>query len=68
MLLRPKLCPLVFKARVGISGVMPKVCLPAGEDWLPINPKGEDMDTILRTSVLDLEKMKIWTAPKAERL
>ncbi|MEJ2199349.1 MAG: hypothetical protein P8X54_12405 [Desulfuromonadales bacterium] len=47
---------------------MPKVCLPAGEDWLPINPKGEDMDTILRASVPDLEKMKIWTAPKAERL
>jgi hypothetical protein len=47
---------------------MPKVCLPGGEDWLPINRKGEDMDIILRAYVPDLEKMKIWTAPKAERL
>ena len=38
------------------------------ENWLPINRKDEDMDIVLRAYVADLEKMKIWTAPKAETL
>ena len=38
------------------------------ENWLPINRKDEDMDIVLRVYVADLEKMKTWTAPKAEKL
>jgi hypothetical protein len=38
------------------------------ENWLPINRKDEDMDVILRIYVPDLEKMKTWQAPKAEKL
>jgi hypothetical protein len=38
------------------------------ENWLPINRKDEDMDIVLRAYVADLEKMKTWTAPKAETL
>jgi len=38
------------------------------ENWLPINRKDEDMDVVLRAYVADLEKMKAWTAPKAEKL
>jgi hypothetical protein len=38
------------------------------ENWLPINRKDEDMDIVLRAYVADLEKMKTWTAPKAEKL
>ncbi len=44
---------------------------PAGapeENWLPINRKDENMDIVLRVYVPDLEKMKTWTPPKAERL
>jgi hypothetical protein len=44
---------------------------PAGvpeENWLPINRKDEDIDIVLRAYVADLEKMKTWTAPKAEKL
>ena len=40
----------------------------ADENWLPINRKDEDMDIVLRAYVADLEKMKTWTAPKAEKL
>jgi hypothetical protein len=36
------------------------------ENWLPINRKDENMDIVLRVYVPDLEKMKTWTAPKAE--
>ena len=36
------------------------------ENWLPINRKDEVMDVVLRIYVPDLEKMKSWTAPKAE--
>jgi len=35
------------------------------ENWLPINRKDENMDIILRIYVPDLEKLKIWEAPKA---
>lgn len=38
------------------------------ENWLPINRNDEDMDIVLRAYVPDLEKMKTWTAPKAETL
>jgi hypothetical protein len=38
------------------------------ENWLLINRKDEDMDIVLRAYVADLEKMKTWTAPKAETL
>jgi hypothetical protein len=36
------------------------------ENWLPINRKDENLDIVLRIYVPDLEKMKTWTAPKAE--
>jgi len=37
------------------------------ENWLPINRKDENLDIILRIYVPDLEKMKTWTPPKAEK-
>jgi len=40
----------------------------ADENWLPINRKDEDLDIVLRVYVPDLEKMKTWQAPKAEKL
>ncbi|CAB1079349.1 hypothetical protein JY97_03080 [Alkalispirochaeta odontotermitis] len=36
------------------------------ENWLPINRKDEDLSINLRIYVPDEEKMKTWTAPKAE--
>jgi hypothetical protein len=38
------------------------------ENWLPINRKDENLDVILRIYMPDVEKMKTWSAPKAERL
>jgi len=38
------------------------------ENWLPINRQDENMDIILRIYVPDLEKMKTWSPPKAEKL
>jgi hypothetical protein len=38
------------------------------ENWLPINRKDENLDVILRLYVPDLEKMKSWTVPKAEKV
>ncbi len=38
------------------------------ENWLPINRKDENLDVILRIYVPDLEKMKTWTAPEAEKV
>jgi hypothetical protein len=38
------------------------------ENWLPINRKDEALDIIMRIYAPDLEKMKTWTAPKAEKL
>jgi len=38
------------------------------ENWLPINRKDEDMDIILRVYEPDLDKMKTWQAPRAEKL
>jgi len=38
------------------------------ENWLPINRKDEDIGAILRIYVPDMEKMKTWSPPKAERV
>ncbi len=38
------------------------------ENWLPINRKDENMDIVLRVYIADLEKMKTWQVPKAEKL
>jgi hypothetical protein len=38
------------------------------ENWLPIERKDEGIGPILRIYVPDLEKMKTWQAPKAEKL
>lgn len=38
------------------------------ENWLPINRKDEDLDIILRIYVPDLEKVKNWKAPLAEKM
>jgi hypothetical protein len=44
---------------------------PAGvpeENWLPIERTDEGLNVVLRIYVPDLERMKTWKAPKAERL
>ena len=38
------------------------------ENWLPINRKDEALDIVMRIYDPDLEKMKSWQAPKAEKL
>ena len=38
------------------------------ENWLPINRKDENIGAIMRIYVPDLEKMKTWKTPKAERI
>jgi hypothetical protein len=38
------------------------------ENWLPINRKDEAIDVILRIYDPDMEKIKTWEVPKAERL
>ena len=38
------------------------------ENWLPVKRGDYDMDVILRIYVPDLEKMKTWTPPKADKL
>jgi hypothetical protein len=38
------------------------------ENWLPINRKDENLDVIMRVYQPELEKMKTWGAPKAEKL
>ena len=38
------------------------------ENWLPINRKDEGIGPIMRIYVPDLEKMKIWKVPTAERI
>jgi hypothetical protein len=37
------------------------------DNWLPIERKDEDIGIIMRVYVADLEKMKTWQAPKAEK-
>ena len=38
------------------------------ENWLPIEREDLDLSPQLRVYVPDLEKMKAWTTPKAEKL
>jgi hypothetical protein len=38
------------------------------ENWLPINRQDEALDLVMRIYAPDLEKMKTWQAPKAEKL
>jgi hypothetical protein len=38
------------------------------ENWLPINRQDENIDLVLRVYVPDLEKMKTWSAPLAQRV
>ncbi len=38
------------------------------ENWLPINRGDEALDAVMRIYAPDLEKMKTWTGPKAEKL
>ncbi|MCK4562219.1 MAG: DUF1254 domain-containing protein [Flavobacteriaceae bacterium] len=38
------------------------------ENWLPINRENIDLDVILRIYAPDVEKMKNWKAPKAEKI
>ncbi len=38
------------------------------ENWLPITRKDLVLDVIMRVYVPDLEKMKTWEAPKAEKV
>jgi hypothetical protein len=38
------------------------------ENWLPIIRKDENLDIILRIYVPDLEKLKTWPVPKAEKI
>jgi hypothetical protein len=38
------------------------------ENWLPINRKDEDIDIVMRIYAPDMEKLKTWNAPNAEKL
>lgn len=38
------------------------------ENWLPINRQDEDLDVVMRIYAPDLDKMKTWEAPKAEKI
>ncbi|MGD8702379.1 MAG: DUF1214 domain-containing protein, partial [Desulfosarcina sp.] len=38
------------------------------ENWLPIERKDLDMNMVLRVYAPDLEEMKTWEAPKAEKV
>ncbi len=38
------------------------------ENWLPINRKDENLDVIMRVYQPELEKMKTWKVPRAEKL
>jgi hypothetical protein len=38
------------------------------ENWLPLNRKDEEIDLILRIYVPDMEKMKTWKAPVAQKV
>ena len=38
------------------------------ENWLPINRGNEALDLVMRIYAPDVEKMKTWQAPKAEKL
>ena len=38
------------------------------ENWLPINREDLDLNLILRSYVPDLERLKSWQAPTAEKI
>ena len=38
------------------------------ENWLPIERKNEDIGAVMRIYVPDMEKMKTWSPPKAEKV
>jgi len=38
------------------------------ENWLPIDRTDEDLDVVMRIYAPDLEKMKTWKVPQAERM
>ena len=38
------------------------------ENWLPINRKDEALDIVMRIYAPDMEKLKTWNTPKAEKL
>ena len=38
------------------------------ENWLPIERKDEEIDMVIRIYEPDLEKMRTWQAPKAEKI
>ena len=38
------------------------------ENWLPLNRKDEEIDLILRIYVPDMEKMKTWKVPTAQKI
>jgi len=38
------------------------------KNWLPINRKDEALDIVMRIYAPDMEKLKTWTAPKAEKI
>jgi len=38
------------------------------ENWLPINRQDEVLDVVMRIYAPDLDKMKTWKAPLAEKI
>jgi hypothetical protein len=38
------------------------------ENWLPINRRDEPLDVVMRIYAPDLERLKTWEAPRAERV
>ena len=38
------------------------------DNWLPIPREDLDLSPVMRIYVPDLERMKTWTAPRAEKL
>ena len=42
-------------------------CVPE-KNWLPINRKNEEIDLILRIYVPDMEKIKTWKPPTAQKI
>ena len=52
--------------KIYVSAVKPDGVPP--ENWLPINRKDQGIDIILRIYAPDLEKMKTWKAPVAEKM
>ena len=52
--------------KIYISAAKPDGVPP--ENWLPINRSDQGIDVILRIYAPDLEKMKTWKAPVAEKI